>query len=238
MTGARRTSEPVELAPSEAAGSAVGLHALSEPRRSVLEAIKRSGEASADEIAGTVGVTLSAIRQQLAALEADGLVAHRDERPGPGRPRRRYCLTPAAEMLWPKRYGQLANQLLGFVEQDDPNLVQRVFNQRGQDRVRRALVRLEALSFADRVAELTKILDEDGYVAECQPGSDGSWLVVEHNCAILDVAARYGAACESEIAFIRAVLPGTRVERVKHKMAGDFVCAYRVTANSVMGRGR
>jgi len=144
VTGASRTSEPVELAPSETAGSAVGLYALSEPRRGVLELIKRSGEASADEIAGAVGVTLSAIRQQLAALEADGLVAHRDERPGPGRPRRRYCLTPAAETLWPKRYGQLANQLLGFVEQDDPNLVQRVFNQRGQDRVRRAQVRVRA----------------------------------------------------------------------------------------------
>ena len=65
MTGARRTSEPVELAPSEAAGSAVGLHALSEPRRGVLEAIKRSGEASADEIAGTVGVTLSAIPSEI-----------------------------------------------------------------------------------------------------------------------------------------------------------------------------
>jgi len=33
---------------------------------------------------------------------------------------------------------------------------------------------------------------------------------------------------------IAPVLPGTRVERIKHKMAGDFVRAYRVTANSII----
>ena len=73
---------------------------------------------SSETIAEAVGVTAGAVRQQLAVLDAAGLIAHRDERPGPGRPRRRYCLTPAAEGLWPKRYGQLTNQLLDFVGQE------------------------------------------------------------------------------------------------------------------------
>jgi DeoR family suf operon transcriptional repressor len=51
---------------------------------------------------------------------------------------------------------------------------------------------------------------------------------VEHNCAILDVATRYGAACSSELAFLRAVMPDTAVERVRHKMAGEFECAYEL----------
>ena len=230
MTRSPQPSEPVELAPSETAGSAAGLNALSEPRRAVLVMLKESGEASADEIARSVGVTLSAVRQQLGALEADGLVAHRDERPGPGRPRRRYCLAPAAESLWPKRYGQLANQLLGFAERDDPDVVDRVFNERGRERLRRALARLDGLELPARVTELTRILDEDGYLAQCTPEAGGTWLIVEHNCAILDVAARYGAACDSEITFIRAALPEATVERIKHKMAGDFVCAYRIAS--------
>jgi DeoR family suf operon transcriptional repressor len=158
---------------------------------------------------------VGAFRQQLVILEMEGLIAHRDERPGPGRPRRRYCLTPDAEALWPKRYGQLANQLLGFVEQDSPDLIDRIFE--------------------DRVRELTRILDEDGYLAECEPAEDGSWLVVEHNCAILDVATRYGAACSSELAFLRAVMPDTAVERVRHKMAGDFVCAYELRPRIAKG---
>ena len=228
VTATRRPSEPVELAPTETAGSSVGRSAMSSGRRALLAALKRAGEASAEELAGAVGVTVGAIRQHLGGLEAQGLVAHRDQRPGPGRPRRRYCLTPAAEALWPKRYGQLTNQLLGFVEQDNPELVERVFERRGQDRLQRSATRLDRLSFPDQVRELTRILDQDGYVAECQPADDGSWVIIEHNCAILDVATRYGAACSSELAFLKAVLPDASVERIKHKMAGDFVCAYSV----------
>ena len=231
MTSPNRPSEPAEPEPSETAGSGVGLNTVSAGRRAVLAAIKQAGEASAEQLAGSIGVTAGAVRQQIVALEADGLVAHRDERPGPGRPRRQYCLTPAAEALWPKRYGQLANQVLGFVEEDAPDLVERIFERRRDDRHKRAEARLRGLSFANRVRELTGILDEDGYLAESVLAEDGSWLVIEHNCAILDVARRYGAACTSELAFLKAAMPDAEVQRVKHKMAGDFVCAYRVRAH-------
>jgi hypothetical protein len=32
-----------------------------------------------------------------------------------------------------------------------------------------------------------------------------------------------------ELAFLRAAMPDATVDRIKHKMAGDFVCAYRIT---------
>ena len=224
-----RPSEPIELAPTEAAGTAVGLNAQSEARRGVLSAIKESGEASADQIAGRLGVTVGAVRQHLVTLESEGLVAHRDERIGPGRPRRRYCITPGGEALWPKRYGQLTNQLLDFVRQESPELVEKVFTRRGEARIARAAERLSGLAFDARIQELTRILDEDGYLAQCRREADGSWLIVEHNCAILDVARTYGAACSSELAFLRAALPDATVDRIRHKMAGDFVCAYRIS---------
>ena len=151
---------------------------------------------------------------------------------GPGRPRRRYCITPAGEALWPKRYGQLTNQLLDFVRQEKPELVDKVFTRRGEAGGERAAERLSGLGFDARIEELTRILDEDGYLAQCRREADESWLVVEHNCAILDVARRYGAACSSELAFLRAAMPDASVDRIKHKMAGDFVCAYRIAARA------
>jgi DeoR family suf operon transcriptional repressor len=198
------------------------------PRRAVLEHIKQAGEASAEAIAEAIGVTVGAVRQQLTILGADGLVAHRDERPGPGRPRRRFCLTPAAEGLWPKRYGQLTNQLLGFFEQSDPGLVEGAFEQRRRRRVDSARQRLQGKAFDDRVRELTAILDEDGYLAECQEMSTGVWRIAEHNCAILDVATRYRIACGSEIAFLREALPDATIERVQHIASGGHMCAYEV----------
>ncbi len=49
-----------------------------------------------------------------------------------------------------------------------------------------------------------------------------------HNCAVLDVAERYGQACSSEIAFLRQALPDARVERVSHMIAGAHSCAYQI----------
>ncbi|MCA1693036.1 MAG: helix-turn-helix transcriptional regulator [Acidimicrobiales bacterium] len=228
-------SEPVELAPSETAGSTVGLESIPPGRRAVLSTLKTRGEASAEEIAGVLGVTVGAVRQHLGPLEREGLVAHRDERPGPGRPRRRYCLTPATESLWPKRYGQLTNQLLSFIEDADASLVDLAFERRRQSRVERARTRMEGLAFPDRVKELANILDEDGYLASCEQADDGRWHVVEHNCAILDVAQKYGAACRSELSFLQETLPDADVRRTAHMMAGAHVCAYEITERAAEG---
>jgi len=170
-------------------------------------------------------------------LEDAGLVAHRDERTAaPGRPRRWYCLAPAAERLWPKRYGQLANQLLGFIDETAPELVDEAFVRRGAQRVVRAAARLDGRDFDDRVRELAVILDEDGYLADYRRNEDG-WVITEHNCAILDVALRYSGACSSELAFLREVLPGARVERVAHMIAGAHMCAYQILPEPAVAGG-
>ena len=80
----------------------------------------------------------------------------------------------------------------------------------------------------EQVAELTRILDEDGYLASVEPMDDGSFRIVEHNCAILAVATKYGTACGTELEFIREVLPEADVDRVAHMMAGEHICRYEI----------
>ncbi len=222
-------SEPTELAPTETAGADAGLAGFSPTVRALLGHLKQAGDASADELAGALGVTVSAVRQHLRPLEDHGLVAHRDERQGPGRPRRRYCVAPAAESLWPKRYGQLTNQLLEFVEDADPGLVARLFERRAGERAERAASRLAGRSFDARVRELAAILDEDGYLADATRVRAGEWRVQEHNCAVLDVARRYRHACTSELAFLREALPDADIERVAHIVAGAHSCVYQIS---------
>lgn len=224
-----RPSEPVELAPSENAGQHTALSGLPAARRSVLVALKTRGESTAEDLAAELGVTVGAVRQQLAPLGEEGLVAWRDERKGSsGRPRRWYCLAPAAESLFPKRYGQLTNQLLGFIEEADPKLVAEAFDKRAGQRRERAEARLAGRDFEGKVRELAKILDEDGYLADCSPGPDGSWRISELNCAILDVARHHREACGSELAFLRAVLPDATVDRVTHILSGGHSCSYEI----------
>lgn len=202
---------------------------MSEARQDLLLALKKAGEARAEDLAATLGVTVSAVRQQLDALQAEGLVTYREERGSRGRPKHHYLLTREAEGFFPKAYGGLTNELLGYVTDADPTLVDAIFERRRERRTVEAQARVEGKPFAEQVAELARILDEDGYLADFEALPDGTFRITEHNCAVLDVAERYGKACSSEIAFLRDVLPSASVERVSHMIAGAHSCAYVVT---------
>ena len=204
------------------------LSSLPSTRRTILETLKRRGEARAEELAVALGITPSAIRQHLQGLLADGLVTYRDEKGAPGRPRHLYSLTPASEALFPKMYSELTNELLEYVEDASPELLEQVFARRRDRRVDEARAVLDGRPLPQQVAALTEILDADGYLATWEETDDGGWRIIEHNCAILGVASKYGQACTSEIEFIRTVLPGADVQRVQHMMAGARRCAYEI----------
>ena len=197
-------------------------------RRELLMTLKRLGEARADELASVLDVSVSAVRQVLGALEGEGLVTHAELRVERGRPKHVYRLSDAGDSLFPRRYGDLTNEVLAYVADRDPTLFDDVFERRRQRRVDGAHVRLAGGSFADRVAELARILDEDGYLADFEKLDDGSYRITEHNCAILDVARRYQHACSSEISFLREAMPDAQIDRVMHIVEGAHVCAYAI----------
>ena len=201
-------------------------------RRAVLYALRRRGEATAEQVAEQLGMTVSGARQHLSALAEDGLVhAHELSADEPRRGRRTlaYAATAAADQYFPKAYGELTNELLGYLADADPALLDDLFAKRREHRVTAAQVRLaRRRGLGAQVAELAAILDEDGYLATYERVGRGVYRVVEHNCAIWAVAQRYGQACTSEIDFIRAVLPDATVERVQHMIAGARHCAYEV----------
>jgi DeoR family suf operon transcriptional repressor len=222
--------QPEDAAPESHEGSAVEapLAAMPSPRRAILVALKRQGVMSVQDLAAVLGVSVAATRQQLARLADDGLVIYRRAALGRGRPVHRYELAPLAESLFPKRYGDLTTELLGYLGGPSSDQVSDLFDHRGRRRLLEAEPRLAGMTLEDRVGELTRILDEDGYLADVERLDDGGWRIVEHNCAILSVATGFGQACSSEIAFLRNALPGARVERVAHRLDGAHVCAYHV----------
>lgn len=197
-------------------------------RRAILLTIKKRGEARAEELASALGITPSAVRQHLTALVGEGLVGVREQRGSAGRPKHVYSVTAQAEDLFPKTYGELTCELLDYVDAEGPDMVDRLFERRRQRRVEQAKARLVGKTFDQRVGELARILDEDGYLADAEQDADGQWWIVEHNCAIMEVAFRYGQACSSEIGFLREVMPDARIDRVTHMASGEHHCAYLV----------
>ncbi len=207
-------------------GSSLDL--LPEGRRQVLTTLKEAGTLAAGKIAETLGISVSGARQHLAALAGQGLVEYDRLRHGPGRPRHLYRLSRDGDALFTRRYGELATELLTYVQQGNPQELQRVFLERQRRRVRDGQDRLEGLEGAERVKELARVLDQDGYFAHAEVLEDGAIRLVERNCAVRDVAERFHEACSSEIEFLTDLLPGAQILRDSHIVDGAPACAYLI----------
>jgi predicted ArsR family transcriptional regulator len=203
-------------------------------RRSILVHLRRTGPSSPDDIALALGASRSGVAQQLRALDSAGLVARTAVRHGVGRPRHLYDVTSDAQDLFPSNYDGLATGLLAaIVEIGGDALVEDVFTARRRQAGAALRARLDATlpagaSLADRVLELARIQDEQGYISEARVNGDGIRLI-EHNCAVLDIARGNGAACRAELDLFREVL-GADVVRERHIAEGDRCCEYRVVA--------
>ena len=204
------------------------LGALAPTRRAIMEAIKRSGGMRAEGLADHLQITVSAVRQHLAALQSEGFVRHTTVRGQPGRPKFVFHLTEAGERLFPKRYEQFATALVRFIGEEDPALLERAFSAREAERLARMLPRTQGMALRERVAAVAAFYDDDGFLAEWSELPDGRLRLRQHNCPVLELARGTPYICGSEQGFLQALFPDAEVELVHHMLAGEPICEYEI----------
>jgi DeoR family suf operon transcriptional repressor len=202
--------------------------APSPTQRRVLVALKRSGDATAEELAATLEISASAVRQHLRAMRSAGLIAARQDRGQPGRPADRYHATDITEPLFDTTDSSLSVEILEHIEEEDPELVNRVFERRRHRLVEGARDELSGKSTAERVDVLTDLLDGQGYLADSEAADHDHYRINLHSCPMWAVASSYTQACTTELAVLRDLIPDARVERVTHKTAGAHTCTYEI----------
>lgn len=204
---------------------------LSPAQGNVLLALKRRGEASAEELARELEITPSAVRQHLAGLRAAGFITNRQERGRPGRPVELHHTTPAGDALFARPNDALLMEALEQIEAEEPELIGRIFERRRNRRVDELADLLDGKDLAERVALLVEVLDQEGYLATSSVSSDGTYRIALHNCAMWTVANRFGEACTTELAWLRDLLPQAEVSRASHRIDGAFSCGYDIRPN-------
>ncbi len=233
MPATERPDETSVLGHLEGEPGPNGHHSSPTLRRDLVVLLRQLGPSSPDRLAARLGASRTGVLQQLRALETAQLVVRRTERHGVGRPRHLYDVTPEAQAFFPSNYDGLAASLMAAIEAvGGDDLIEEVFAARRRQasgRMRQRLAeRLTAdASLTDRVRELATIQDELGYLAQIEVTPDGSIRLVEHNCAIFQVAKESERACQAELELFGEVL-GADVVRISHIAAGDRCCTYRV----------
>ena len=211
---------------------------LSDAKRRLIERLRLTDTATAPELAAEFGLTDTAVRQHLEALEHAGLVARRPvASSGPGRPPTHWHLTPAADTYFPDRHSELTVELLVAVRD--------AFGEAGLDAVvaarterQRAAYRATigdpaSLPVAVRVERLAALRTAEGYLAEVRTDPSGEVVLIEHHCPICSAAEACAGLCRGELELFSEVLGSdVSVERTAHRLADGTRCMYCITAHA------
>jgi predicted ArsR family transcriptional regulator len=201
-----------------------------DPRDSILHLLKRERTLSITELAERLAVTYEAVRQQLIALERDGLVRRRVLRPSEkavGRPNAVYSLTRAGDHQFEKRYDELALALItGVGESLGADALHTVLATISDARVRQWEPRLRGRMLERRVELLRSFYADDDPFMQIEVDDEDPRLV-EHNCPYLDVAMAAPAICSTTVSALSRLL-GYEVVREERFQDGDRRCVFRV----------
>jgi len=205
-------------------------------RGRILESLKRQGGRTAAELAKEHGLTANAVRQHLGRLEGEGLIAEGSSRRGRTKPSTVFTVTNAGERLFPQRYDVLLNAVLHELQMEDgQDRLTALFRKIGERSARKYADRFEGKGVAERVDELTKILREQGVVADCA-AETGGYVIREHNCPFKETVAAHPQVCTVVHTLMNEVLPGAPQQRTSIAR-GDAACEFHIpsTANDKPG---
>ena len=197
------------------------------PRASILVELKLVPGLTAKELSARLGLSLNAIRHHIKELELDGLLVHDREQRGVGAPVFAYRLTAEGERVFPRRYeSTLTDVLETLVEREGREAVVGALEARYAALLRRLPGNLAELPAERRLAAVTRLLNEDGFMPGWEGSAEGGTLT-EHNCAIRAVAERFPEICQAEERFLSAAL-GASVDLRAHVLDGCTACEYQV----------
>ena len=169
---------------------------LLDSSRGRIVTLLRRGALTADDIASELGVTRSAIRAHITAMERDGVVRRAGQRPGTTRPSHVFELTPDVEQLLSSAYIPLLTQLVDvFAAGLPPDQLETLLRQAGRklaDELSRG--RRPTGSLAVRVATASEMMNEQ-LGAATRVEENGGYVIRGFGCPLAALTGKHPGVC-------------------------------------------
>lgn len=206
---------------------------LTSTKQNILQSLLKHGQAAARQLAQELNLSTQAIRRHLNELEADGLIEYQSVQKGMGRPQHLYQISSAGrDRLNPQKYSEFAVSFLDtLAETAGQEQVSKVLEKQWQRKAAEYRACLGSGNLKQRIDKLVQLRRQEGYMAELhqpQSATKEQFILVEHNCAISDVAESYPSICGHELEMFAEVLPDCYVERTQWINNGEHRCGYSI----------
>lgn len=210
---------------------------LPSTKHNILQYLLKQGQATAQQLARDLSVSTQAIRRHLHELEADGLIEYQLAQQRMGRPQHLYQLSSQGrDRLSPQKYSEFAVSFLDtLAETAGTEQVSKVLEKQWQRKAIEYRDRLGQGTLKQRITKLVQLRKEEGYMAELHqvsPKKKQQFVLVEHNCAISEVAESYPSICGHELEMFSEVLPDCIVQRTHWINDGEHRCGYSIQAKN------
>ncbi|MCC0177974.1 iron-sulfur cluster biosynthesis transcriptional regulator SufR [Waterburya agarophytonicola K14] len=207
---------------------------LPSTKQNILQSLFKQGHATAQQLARDLKLSTQAIRRHLNELETEGLIFYDSVQQGMGRPQHLYQLSDQGrDRLSPQKYSEFAVSFLDtLAETAGEEQVSKVLEKQWQRKAAEYRDRLGKGTLSQRIGKLVQLRKEEGYMAELHEVSvktPQEFVLVEHNCAISEVAESYPSICGHELEMFSAVLPDCVVQRTHWINDGEHRCGYSIT---------
>ena len=197
-------------------------------REAALTLMLRQGEATAAQLAESLGVSVQVMRRHLRSLEDEGLVEASPSTDGPGRPSNRWHLTAAGRRQFPNGSEHFALGLLSSMATSLPSeMVEQLLQRQAAEKAADYRRQLGNGNLQERLERLVDLRRREGYVAELRPNPDGAgWVISEFHCSVMKIAEQFPCVCDQELQLIRHTFPDCEVERVHWLLDGGHACGF------------
>ncbi|BBD58727.1 transcriptional regulator [Nostoc sp. HK-01] len=221
----------------------------SSTKQEILEYLLKHSQATALELSEVLNVSPQAIRRHLKDLEAEELITYSSTaQAGMGRPQHIYELSRQGRDRLHRTtsdrfgdgYGEFAVSLLDtLAETVGHDKMKTILQKQWERKAQEYRDRVGKGSLKERVETLVQLRKAEGFMAEyhsVEPDEPNSadkgdrFVLIEHNCAISNVAESFPSVCGHELEMFAAVLPDCIVERTHWIINGEHRCGYLVQA--------
>lgn len=193
----------------------------------ILSHVARHESATIAELVEAVGVTTTAIRQQVTHLLNEGWLERGQHNNGPGRPANVFKLSEDGRRLFAYDVDEFARLLLHeLVERETPEKVAALLNAVHQRMMRRVAGAADADNPAEQFEQLAEYFMRRGTVADADRSATGTRLRV-FTCPFHGVAHEQPHICELERDSL-AELTGRSVELRSRLIDGERCCEFAV----------
>jgi predicted ArsR family transcriptional regulator len=207
---------------------------LGDRQRALLKLLlKTKSGLTADELAEGLKISRNAVRQHLAALDADGLVARATTRPSGGRPQQLYALTEKGKEAFPRHYSWFAQLVVESIRREHGSEgVGERLGAIGSDAAAQLRSQYPGLKTREqRVEKLAEVMEQLGYNATSAHTSGKARVIEADNCVFHELAMKDPAVCQFDLAMM-GIFTDSAIDHQECMARGGNVCRFRFRPKS------